>query len=130
MANTDDDNRSELLDDDKLDGIQYPPDRPLGATDRGSDESEDSVTERHRREIPDRLPGDHTRDVGTIVDDASDGVVDDEGDAVAHEAARDRDRLGRDVSVQDLEEVPAAEEAAMHITEDPPFDADDGYLED
>ena len=37
MANVDDDNLSELTDDDKLDGMEYPPERPLGVTDRTVD---------------------------------------------------------------------------------------------
>jgi hypothetical protein len=130
VANTDDDNLSELLDDDKLDGMQFPPDQPLGVNDRGIDESEDSVEERRRRELPDRQGHDDRGEIGTLVDQAEDGIVDDEADAVATEARYDRDQLGRDVSVQDLEEVQPAEEAAMHLTEDPPYDADDGYVED
>ena len=128
MANTDDENLSELLDDDKFDGMQVPPDRPLGITDREVDRDEDSVADRRRREIPDRLPRDHSDDVGTLIDPTPD--LDDESDAVASAVGIDRDRLGRDLSIQDLEEVQPAEEAAMHLTEDPPFDADDGYIED
>jgi hypothetical protein len=130
VANTDDDNLSELLDDEKFDGMQVPPDRPLGMTDRGVDRDEDSVAERKRREIPDRSPRSHADDVGPLVDPTAESGYDDEPDAVATEVHTDRDRRGLDMSVQDLEEVQPAEEAAMHITEDPPFDDDDGYVSD
>jgi hypothetical protein len=116
---------SESLDDDKLDGMQYPPDRPLGAEDRGVTDAEDSLDERRRREIPDAAAGGDRGEVGALVDGAG---PDDEPDAVATEARTERDQLGRDVSVQDLEEVQPAEEAAMHVTEDPPMGDGDGYV--
>lgn len=116
-------------DDDKLDDIQYPPDRPLGVDDRGVTDALDSVDERRRREIPDRCGSGRPDDVGTLVDQAGESGIDEEADAVAMEARRDR--LGLDRSVQDLEEVEPAEEAAMHLTADPPMGDDgDGYLED
>lgn len=133
MANNDDnlaeDNLSELTDDDKFEGAQYPPDRPLGVCDRTVDRDEDSVGERMAREIPEREgSGHHDDEVGTLVDPAAD--FDDEPDAVALEARDERDPLGIDVAVQDLEEVEPAEEAAMHLTEDPPMGDGDGYVED
>jgi len=119
---------SESLDDDKLEGGQYPPDRPLGAEDRGVTDVEDSLEERRRREIPEAAGGGGDRgEVGVLVDEAGPDL---EADAVAVEARSERDPLGRDVSAQDLEEVQPAEEAAMHITEDPPMGDGDGYLED
>ncbi|MEA3056270.1 MAG: hypothetical protein QOD30_1702 [Actinomycetota bacterium] len=54
---------------------------------------------------------------------------DDEADLVADEDRAD-DPTGVDKAPQDQGEVVPAEEAAMHLTEDPPFDADDGYVED
>jgi hypothetical protein len=122
----DDDNLSELLDDDKLEGMQFPPDRPLGAEDRGVTEVEDSLTERMRREIPDRPSAGDLAEVGTLVDD---GGPDLEPDAVATEVRGDADPLGLDRSTQDLEEVQPAEEAAMHITAEPPMGDGDGYVD-
>jgi hypothetical protein len=68
------------------------------------------------------------RELGGLVDPAGD--VDDEADAIALED-RETDPTGVDRAPQDQGEVVPAEEAAMHLTEDPPFDADDdGYVED
>jgi hypothetical protein len=124
----DDENLSELLDDDKLDDMQYPPDQPLGVNDRGIDDSEDSVDERGRRELPDRLSSGDRGEVGTLVDPTP--GVDDEPDAIASEVRGGGDPLGLDRSAQDLEEIEPAEEAAMHITEAPPMGDGDGYLEE
>jgi hypothetical protein len=74
------------------------------------------------REAPER-----TRELGELVDPS--GSVDDEPDAVADED-REVDPAGVDVATQDQGEVVPAEEAAMHLTADPPFDATDGYVED
>ena len=74
------------------------------------------------REAPERA-----RELGELVDPTS--AADDEADLVADED-REVDPAGVDIAPQDQGEVVPAEEAAMHITEDPPFDADDGYLED
>lgn len=123
-------NLSELTDDDKLGGEQYPPDRPLGAEDRGMDDSQDSVVERMRRENPDRWQARDRGEVGHLVDQADESGVDDETDAVATEARDERDRLDRDVAPQDLEEIDPAEEAAVHRTDDPPMGDGDGYVED
>ena len=128
VANTDDDNLSELLDDDKLEGMQYPPDQPLGVNDRGIGDGQDSLEERMRREVPETEgSGIRREDVGTLIDPTAD--VDDEPDAVALEAREDADPLGLDTSVQDLEEIEPAEEAAMHITTAPPMGDGDGYTD-
>lgn len=58
--------------------------------------------------------------LGRLFDDASDGALDDEADLVAA-AAEDTDL--------DPGEELAAEEAAMHLEPDPPFRADDSYLD-
>src|SRR5687767_1002658 len=109
----DDENLSELLDDDKLEGAQFPPDRPLGLNDQGIGDGQDSLEERMRREVPETDgPGVRREDVGTIIDPTSD--VDDEADAVAVEAHDEADPLGIDATTQDLEEIEPAEEAAMH----------------
>ena len=120
---------SESLDDDKLDGMQFPPDRPLGAEDRGVTDAEDSLDERARRENPDRWASKWEGEVGALVDD---GGADTEADAVATEARDERDPLGRDVTAQDLGEIQPAEEAAMHLTDPPPMGDDDGdgYVQD
>jgi hypothetical protein len=130
VANTDDENISELVDEEKLEDEQYPPDRPLGAEDRGINNREDSVVERMRRENPDRWASRWEDEVGTIVDPTGESGVDDEGDAVASEARGERDRFGFDRSTQDLEEIEPAEEAAMHLTDPPPMGDGDGYVED
>ena len=67
------------------------------------------------------------RELGELLDPS--GAVDDEPDAVADED-REVDPTGVDVAPQDQGEVTPAEEAAMHLTDDPPYDADDGYVED
>ena len=125
----DDENLSELLDDDKLEGMQFPPDRPLGVDDQGIGDGQDSLEDRMRREIPETDgPGVRREDVGTIIDPTAD--VDDEPDAVALEAREDADPLGLDTMAQDLEEIEPAEEAAMHITKAPPLGDGDGYVDD
>lgn len=121
---------SETTDDDKLDGIQIPPDRPLGAEDQGVTDAEDSIEDRRRRGIPDAAGGGDRGEVGTLIDDAGETGVDTEPDAVAMEARDERDQLGRDIAAQDLEEVQPAEEAAMHLTDEPPMGDGDGYVEE
>lgn len=127
MANVDDDNLSELTDDDKLDGMEYPPERPLGVTDRTVDDGQDSVVERMEREEPEDLV--EEEHLGTLVAPDGDGGLDLEADAVALEADSGPDPLGLDRSTQDLEEVRPAEEEAMHITEAPPMGDGDGYID-
>ena len=68
-----------------------------------------------------------SRSLGDLIDPTPGD--DDEADLVAEED-RDIDPTGVDRAPQDQGEVVPAEEAAMHITEDPPYDADDGYIED
>jgi hypothetical protein len=67
-------------------------------------------------------------ELGALVDDRDESGIDDEPDAVAFETREDRDPLGLGRSTQDLDDVEPAEEAAMHLTDDPPMDDDDGYL--
>jgi len=66
-------------------------------------------------------------DLGSLVDPTPGD--DDEADLVADEDEVD-DAAGVDRAPQDQGEVVPAEEAAMHLTEDPPFDESDGYVED
>lgn len=68
------------------------------------------------------------RDLGTLVDGGDEAGVDDEADAVAYEDRED-DPTGVDRATQDLGEVQPAEEAAMHITGDPPMGDGDGYVD-
>jgi hypothetical protein len=68
-----------------------------------------------------------SRELGTLVDPTP--GADDEAEAVASED-REVDPAGVDNAPQDLGEVVPAEEAAMHITEDPPMGDGDGYVED
>jgi hypothetical protein len=125
----DDENLSELLDDDKLEDAHYPPDRPLGVDDRGATDTQDSVEERARREIPEgQGSGRRREDVGTLIDPTPD--VDDESDAVATAVEEHPDRFDLDTTAQDLEEVEPAEEAAMHITKAPPMGDGDGYIDE
>lgn len=121
---------SESLDDDKLEGGQYPPDRPLGAEDRGVTDVEDSLDERRRREIPEAATGGDRAEVGQLIDGADEAGVDAEADAVAMEARDEHDQFGLHTAAQDLEEVRPAEEAAVHLTEEPPMGDGDGYLDD
>jgi hypothetical protein len=108
-------NNSESLDDDKLDGMEYPPERPMGIENPDRDPlPEDLAEEEH---------------LGTLVAPGGDGGDDLESDAVASEARGGADPLGLDRSAQDLEEVRPAEEEAMHITEAPPMGDGDGYVD-
>jgi len=127
MANVDDDNLSELTDDDKLDGLEFPPEQPLGVEDQGVNDGQDSVVDRMAREEPDDLP--EEEHLGQLVAPGGDGGLDLEADAVAMEVGGGHDPLGLDTSTQDLEEVRPAEEEAMHLTEAPPMGDGDGYVD-
>ncbi|MBW8826313.1 MAG: hypothetical protein JF603_08195 [Acidobacteria bacterium] len=126
------DNKSELLDDELIeDAGDYPPeqaravDELLGATKERDGESFGHRVTREQRDEqrePDRL-GPLVAPGGEDVDD-----VDDEASEVASEM-REVDGTRWDVA-QEHEEVLSAEEAAMHLTDDPPMDDDDGYLSD
>jgi len=128
---SDDPDRSEQLDEDAMSDLQqYPPDRPLGAEDRGVTDAADSVAERRRREVPEGQGGGRRGELGHLLDQAGEAGFDDEADAVAEESQDERHRSSGDWSVQDLEEVTSAEEAAMHLTEEPPMGDGDGYVDD
>jgi hypothetical protein len=130
VSSTDDRNLSEQTDADTVGGTHYPPEQPLGVNDRGATDVEDSVEERRRREIPDWEGSGRPDDVAPLIDQAGEDGGDDEADSVAMEARRQRDPLGVDRTVQDLEEVEPAEEAAIHLTEDPPMGDGDGYVDE
>jgi hypothetical protein len=136
------DDASEGLDEDEL-PEEYPPEQPYGVNERLTPEEEqvgESFEARTRRERPDRLGEDEGR-VGTLVAPGGDEGDDDEADEVAFEIRPHtrRDQLdagdpgfGGDLRdfAADREEVIPAEEAAMHLTDDPPMDDDDGYVSD
>src|SRR4051794_26285419 len=137
MADTNNE-QSQLLDDDVV-PEEFPPEQPYGVNERLTPRDEqggESFEQRIRRERPDRLGEDVGR-VGTLVAPGGDEGIDDEADQVATEFDRGmrRDQLDpgtvfdRDVA-QDKEEVVPAEEAAMHLTDEPPMGDGDGYLDD
>ncbi len=107
-------------------GTYDPPDEPLVVDHRGDESQPDQVAEtlaeRVRREEPEVRPGDdlgdEAYDVGVLVGDA--GEFDPESELVARSAGRDTDG---DVLVP-------AEEAALHLTGDPPMlPLGDGYVD-
>jgi hypothetical protein len=140
---SDDPNRSEELDDDAI-PEEFPPEQPYGVNERLTAEEEqvgESLEDRIRRERPDNLGEDVGR-VGTLVAPGGEGTGDDEPDEVAEEitpqARRDQldpddaaygDSTLRDVT-QEKEGVIPAEEAAMHLTDEPPMGDGDGYLDE
>lgn len=134
--------QSQELDEDVL-PEEYPPEQPYGVNERLTAHEEqvgESFEERTWRERPDHLGSDEGR-VGTLVAPGGEGSADDVAEEVAEEiAARARhDQLDagdpglggelRDFAAE-REEVIPAEEAAMHLTDPPPLDDEDGYVED
>jgi len=113
-----DQNLSEELDDDKIDG-DYPPEEPLAVDDYGTTAAEEAwdepLEERLAREEPDVL---------APSDDGLELVQPDEGahtDVEPDEVATLVDHTGDDTLddvAQEHEGAVPAEEAAMHITED------------
>lgn len=144
---TDDANLSELTDADKLGG-EYPPEEPMGVDEYGTTPGEETMQEpleeRVLREEPDTplaaspLP---TDEVGDLVDPEAGGEPDVTAEAVASEVPEvDRgdiavgdlssgDETRRDVA-QEQAGPPPAEEAAMHLTDEPPMGDGDGYIDD
>jgi hypothetical protein len=125
-------NKSELLDDEQFeDAGDYPPERPVGVDEvLGASKERDGESFGHRVTREDRGDPPDLDRIGPLVARGGEDVdaVDDEADEVAWEV-REVDGTRRDVA-QEHEEVLSAEEAAMHLTEDPPMDDDDGYLSD
>jgi hypothetical protein len=145
----DDPNLSELLDDDKL-PAEYPPHEPTGVLDdeltvRGQ-QTDEPLEERIEREEPDLplpVPGED-RPVGRLVD-PDEGGPDRTAQSVASDVdegwSQDRlevadladggpaagDTTTRDVATERVEEL-SAEEAAVHLTDDPPMGDGDGYV--
>jgi hypothetical protein len=142
-VNDDDEDASEDLDEDVL-PEEYPPEQPYGVNERltpAEEQVPEPLWQTVKRERPDRLGEDEGR-VGTLVAPGGDeSGDDDEADEVASEVTPGvrRDQLdagdpgfGGDLRdfPADREEVISAEEAAMHLTEDPPMDDDDGYIDE
>ncbi|HWH34242.1 MAG TPA: hypothetical protein VNT56_02885 [Acidimicrobiales bacterium] len=126
----DDPNRSELLDEDKLTG-EYPPDRPLGVDDtdlEGSGHGDESLAERVAREEPDRpdLAERAEEPIGPLVSPDAEVGRDTTKDEVATVAGPDEQDLAEPASERGAEL--AAEEAAVHRTDDPPLGGDDDYV--
>jgi hypothetical protein len=121
---------AEQVDEDVLDG-EYPPERPLGVDERltaAEEQVGESARRRAAREEPDRAGRGDPDLVGQLVAPGDEEGTDDEDQEIALEAELD-DGYG-DWSTQDLEEVAPAEEAAMHLTADPPMGDGDGYVDE
>ena len=130
------------LDEDAL-PEEYPPEQPYGVNERLTAAEEavgESLEDRVKRERPDRLGQDEGR-VGRLVAPGGDQAADVEDAEVAEEIQLGirRDQLdaedagfGGDMrdAIQDREEVMPAEEAAMHLTDEPPMGDGDGYVDD
>ncbi|HEX4906652.1 MAG TPA: hypothetical protein VFU93_14435 [Acidimicrobiales bacterium] len=71
---------------------------------------------------------DRDGDLGQLVDPGDEAGIDDEADAVAMEDRED-DPSGVDRAPQDQGEMQPAEEAAMHLTDEPPMGDGDGYVD-
>lgn len=144
---TDDPNLSELLDDDKL-PEEFPPEEPLGVEDPGVTADHgavgDSVAERAAREVPEvsAAPSADDGAVGHLLAPDEGSAPDTEEDMVAS-AVPDDDLPGgaapgdQPVGTESFDDIAtervddrSAEELAVHVTSDPPFDPDDSYLDD
>lgn len=120
---------------DPVGDLLYPPERPLGVDQYGTTPAEEQtgepLDERARRDLPDRSTewnrseADQDVDewpIGRLVEPGADDdgldLIDIEAEAIASRA---------DIDERDL----SAEEAAVHLTADPPLgDLGDGYLEE
>ena len=134
MSDNDPDQPGEELDE-AVEGIEYPPDRPLGATDRGVTGVEqlggESFDERDRRTEPEvweqRPP--RPEDSVALVGDADVGAVDDESELVGEAVEEDRppgplapdDEFTGDETTRDTVDdrvPPPAEESAVHLSDE------------
>jgi hypothetical protein len=68
-------------------------------------------------------------ELGELIDPTDESGVDQEKDLVADDE-RYVDPTGVDRAPQDAGEVVPAEEAAMHLTDEPPMDDGDRYLDE
>jgi hypothetical protein len=127
------DDRAELVDEDVIDG-EYPPERSLGVDEALTPAEEqvgESVRSREARTERERLTGAGAEryDLGQLVAPGGDeDGWDDEAQEIALEADEGSGLF--DDMTQDREEVLPAEEAAMHLTADPPMHDSDGYVDD
>jgi hypothetical protein len=76
---------------------------------------------------PDMFPDEPGAEVGTLVEPDEGASTDLTAEAVAFEIDERGDSTLGDVATERQEIVPP-EEAAMHLTTEPPMDDDDGYL--
>jgi hypothetical protein len=135
---------SQLLDDDVL-PEEYPPEQPYGVNERltaAEEQIDEPLADRVKRERPDSLSPGRDTEVGRLVAPGGDEGLDLEDQEVASEIARQprRDQLdpgdlgAGDSTLRDTAtergDVMSAEEAAMHVTDEPPMGDGDGYLED
>ncbi|MBA2279922.1 MAG: hypothetical protein H0W25_01610 [Acidimicrobiia bacterium] len=120
----DDQDRSEALDEDKIEDLDYPPDRPLGVDEYGTTAAEKEVDEplaqRAWREEPDERRARHSGGM-QLVDNTADADIDSDIDA-AETGDEMEGRLAEDdldAWRSDEREPLPAEEAAMHVTDNP-----------
>ncbi len=140
----DEQTRAEGLDDDKLEGEEYPPDEPIGADEYGTGAQEgrwdEPIEERLAREEPELDGVGGTDEPGMVLADPDeDNRPDEEPDAVgsASEAGLEPppgdiisgDPTTRDVATE-LAPERGGEEEAIHEAEPPPMGDGDGYLDD
>jgi hypothetical protein len=125
---------AEMLDADKIDPTDYPPDEPLGLPELegrdvtvAGDYAPDSVAERSGREEPDfgarSTPGDEDALAPTIVEPDDAFGADETAEALGEEAEDDQPVLDT-IYLSEGEDAPegedderSAEEAAMHVTD-------------
>jgi hypothetical protein len=124
------DDGAEQVDEEVIDG-EYPPERSLGVDERltaGEEQVGETARRRSAREEPERPSRGDPELVGQLIAPGDEEGADDEAQEIALEAELD-EGYG-DWSTQDLEEVVPAEEAAMHLTADPPMEDSDGYVDE
>jgi hypothetical protein len=123
--------QAEQVDEDVIDG-EYPPEHAVGSNERLTPAEEqvgESTRSRAAREVPEVFEADDDASYALrqLVAPGEDGL-DDEDQEVALEA--DESGGYYDGTTQDGEEVQSAEEAAMHLTAEPPMHDSDGYVDE
>lgn len=123
MSDGDEQFEAEVLDDDKLDRANYPPDVPLGLpellgrdTEVTGDHASDSLAERVAREEPDVVVAADA--APALLDDRADGLSDLDSE-LAEPDAEDRTALAEAAPLR--EDDPSPEAAAVHVVD---LDAD------
>jgi hypothetical protein len=119
MKVPDEQDEAEALDEDEIDGLDIPPDRPLGVADAlarditvPGEEAQDSLAERISREEPDLAP------VGDSDLDVRDGLIADDTDLEGELGERDGGDIALSDSVLTERDDRSAEEQALHIERD------------